>query len=509
MAVVGLVFSVLTWSAGASLGVWVQQARLQNAHEHLKGAKLAYDDLLAEIGVYQRKVVSITGHLKRNQVDLLRKLAREDAARSRKAVASGISPQGAGLAVIESESRDAMHAHLKQLDSELADIEGLSRLLEGSVQSVQDDIAAVEAERAEVYEARTLLKRRVGRLEQALAKDATTFQQNLDKLESRNQHAGATIAKLSGDVTAAKIEYDRLMGVRAVLENKIKLQERAVGAALERGDGLADNLRYLLAGLSDAVGEADENGPADGSLRSRSETLLNRLNHLHAAQSDIFENLKLRTAGSIEDAERIIAMTGLKVAKVLDGVDSGNVGPGENLGQGGPFIAALPNSPIADGFAGNLIGLDKGLHRSERLRHVLGSLPLISPVDSYSIASSYGRRTDPFTKKRAMHKGLDLAARKNTPVRATAPGVVISAGWNGKYGRMVEIRHGNGFKSRYGHLRKTLVKKGQQVDHRQKIGLLGSTGRSTGPHVHYEVWFNDRVMNPIKFIKAGKHVFKE
>jgi murein DD-endopeptidase MepM/ murein hydrolase activator NlpD len=313
-------------------------------------------------------------------------------------------------------------------------------------------------------------------------------------------------------VQAAHAEYDRLMGIRAALEDKIAEQENTVRDATARGDGLADNLRFLLAGLSDAVGGDDEKDAADNLFGKRAAVLLDRLNHLHSAQSDIIENLKLRTDGSIEDAERIIAMTGLKVAKVLDGVDAGapaDGAEGENLGQGGPFIAALPNSPVADGFAGTLVGLDTKLHRSEQLRRVMGSMPLISPIDSYSIASSYGRRKDPFTKKRAMHKGLDLAAPKRTPVRATAPGRVVFAGWNGKYGRMVEIRHGNGFRSRYGHLRKTLVKKGQQVDHRQKIGLLGNTGRSTGPHVHYEVWFKDRTMNPIKFIKAGKHVFKE
>lgn len=511
-AAVLLVFSTLTWNVGASIGVWVQNIRVQTAQEHLKDAKLAYDDLLQEIGVYQRKVVAITGDLKRNHANLLVKLAREDAARNGGKSTVEYHANGARKTVAGRESRDAMHAHLMQLDTELVEIEGLNRLLEGSVQSIQTDIAAVEAERAEVYEARTLLKRRVGHLEQTLAQDAATFRQNINQLQSQNQQAETSIAGLTSEVKAAQIEYDRLMGIRTALENKITEQQSAVRAATERGDGLADNLRFLLAGLSDAVGGDDDQEAVDSLFGKRAAVLLDRLNHLHAAQSDIIQNLKLRTDGSIEDAERIIAMTGLNVGKVLDGVEAGaqtSGTEGEGLGQGGPFVAALPNSPVTDGFAGTLVGLDTKLHRSEQLRRVLGSLPLISPIDSYSIASSYGRRTDPFTKKRALHKGLDLAARKNTPVRATAPGKVVFAGWNGKYGRMVEIRHGNGFKSRYGHLRKTLVTKGQQVDHRQKIGLLGSTGRSTGPHVHYEVWFNDRTMNPIKFIKAGKHVFKE
>ncbi|MBL4720631.1 MAG: hypothetical protein JKY20_05825 [Alphaproteobacteria bacterium] len=177
----------LVWSATMSAGVWLQQARIQDTREHLNDSKLAYDDLLQEIEAYQRKVVTITGKLKRDQTDLLRKLAREDAIR--KGGTSKAQPQAAIAARDESqrESRDAMHAHLRQLDAELAEIEGLNTLLDGSVQSVQADLAAVEAERAEVYEARTLLKRRVGQLEQALALDAQTFQSDLGRLSAQNK----------------------------------------------------------------------------------------------------------------------------------------------------------------------------------------------------------------------------------------------------------------------------------------------------------------------------------
>jgi murein DD-endopeptidase MepM/ murein hydrolase activator NlpD len=93
-------------------------------------------------------------------------------------------------------------------------------------------------------------------------------------------------------------------------------------------------------------------------------------------------------------------------------------------------------------------------------------------------------------------------------VLATAPGTVVFAGWRGGYGWMVEIDHGLGVRTRYGHLKKLLVTKGQKVGFRDKIGLLGTTGRSTGPHVHYEVIFEGRPRNPMKFITAGKYIFK-
>ena len=92
--------------------------------------------------------------------------------------------------------------------------------------------------------------------------------------------------------------------------------------------------------------------------------------------------------------------------------------------------------------------------------------------------------------------------------RATAPGKVVFAGWKGYYGRIIEIDHGHGIRTRYGHLKKILVKVGQEVSNREKIALVGSSGRSTGPHVHYEIQFNRKPHDPMNFLKAGQNVFK-
>ncbi|MFT6582357.1 MAG: murein DD-endopeptidase MepM/ murein hydrolase activator NlpD [Alphaproteobacteria bacterium] len=516
----------LVWSVSMSAGVWIQQARVQDTREHLNDAKLAYDDLLQEIEGYQRKVVAITGKLKRGQSDLLSKLASEGDLDE-----EGVSQSQHRVAITASElsdkkSRDAMHAHLRQLNAELAEIDSLNTLLDGSVQSVQADLASVEAERAEVYEARTLLKRRVGQLEQALALDAQAFQSDLGRLATENKRHVSKIALVAAEAETTKAQYNRLIAVRDELQGEIARLNGSMQAATQRGDGLAENLRFLLAGLSDAVGGDGSEVPR--GEKGRAEYLLSRLNGLHDAQSDIIETLKLRTAGGIADAEAIVAMTGLKVSKVLasaalqarrdadsgapelDGaILDGAILDDSGLGRGGPFVAVTSDARLADSFVSTLEGLDDRIQRSEKLRRVLASMPLIPPVDNYSIASPYGRRTDPFTKKHALHSGVDLAGRRSSAVRATAPGKVVFAGWKGNYGRFIEIDHGNGFKSRYGHLQKTLVKKGQQVGHRAKIGLLGSTGRSTGPHVHYEVWFEKRSLNPMKFIKAGRYVFKK
>ena len=101
-----------------------------------------------------------------------------------------------------------------------------------------------------------------------------------------------------------------------------------------------------------------------------------------------------------------------------------------------------------------------------------------------------------------MHYGLDLVGAIGTRVYVTAPGTVVKAGFKGKFGKFIEVDHGLGFKTRYGHLNKILVKRGQKVNYRQKIALLGNTGRSTGPHLHYEVLHNSKSRNPWRFIKA-------
>ena len=112
-------------------------------------------------------------------------------------------------------------------------------------------------------------------------------------------------------------------------------------------------------------------------------------------------------------------------------------------------------------------------------------------------------RLDPFLGRPAMHTGLDFRGEIGDPVRATATGKVTIAGWSGGYGKMVEIDHGNGFATRYGHLSEILVKVGQTVQIGQTIGLVGSTGRSTGPHLHYETRIDGEAVDPQKFLRAG------
>ncbi|MBC7905421.1 MAG: M23 family metallopeptidase [Rhodospirillaceae bacterium] len=182
---------------------------------------------------------------------------------------------------------------------------------------------------------------------------------------------------------------------------------------------------------------------------------------------------------NIRAIETVLAGTGLKVDSLI-----------RRGGQGGPFVAAVP--PVHE-----------DVQRWDRLSRALRVLPLAAPLDGYAVSSGFGLRKDPLNRRRAMHTGIDLLAPLRSPVVATAPGRVVFAGRKGGYGRLVEIDHGLGVHTRYGHLAAIHVHAGQYLAVGQRLGLLGSTGRSTGPHLHYEVMVDGKARNPQLFLRAG------
>ena len=129
------------------------------------------------------------------------------------------------------------------------------------------------------------------------------------------------------------------------------------------------------------------------------------------------------------------------------------------------------------------------------------TLPTLYPIDFPYESSSYGWRMDPFLGKRAFHQGVDFSAPEGEPIYATAGGIVERAHKWGRYGNLITINHGGGLETRYAHLSKILVKKGQIVNKQDLIGLVGNTGRSTGPHLHYEIRLNDHSLDPKQYLK--------
>ncbi len=136
----------------------------------------------------------------------------------------------------------------------------------------------------------------------------------------------------------------------------------------------------------------------------------------------------------------------------------------------------------------------------EKEKEIRDSTPSIRPLRGGYLSSRFGRRMDPFTGRISYHRGLDYHARTGTPVTSTADGIVTMAKKKGSFGLVIEVNHGNGFKTRYAHLSKTLVKRGQRVKRSEIIGLVGNTGLSTGSHLHYEVIFRETHRNPLSYI---------
>ena len=130
------------------------------------------------------------------------------------------------------------------------------------------------------------------------------------------------------------------------------------------------------------------------------------------------------------------------------------------------------------------------------------AIPSVEPVRGTALTSSYGVRSDPFRGRAAMHAGIDLAAPLGTPIYATADAIVGRSEWANGYGNLIELSHGRGIQTRYGHLSKSLVKAGQRVKRGQLIAYMGSTGRSTGSHLHYEVRIDGKAVNPIPFMQS-------
>jgi murein DD-endopeptidase MepM/ murein hydrolase activator NlpD len=287
---------------------------------------------------------------------------------------------------------------------------------------------------------------------------------------------------------------------RADLKARLSRLESEVVQAETRNVELADTLETTALRLSDALAETSEAKTKGERMKSRVVALQSRLSDVQQSQESLLGRITDATVGDIGRVEAVIARTGLETERLI-----ARIAPSEDA-VGGPFIPIDGNA--AGPFEEGLVTLHAQMDRWQTLQRLVRHMPLVSPVDQYYVASRFGRRRDPFNRRWSNHKGLDLAGPAGQKVRSPAAGTVVFAGNKGRFGRFIEIDHGLGIRTRYGHLRRVLVKKGQRLGHRQDIGILGTSGRSTGPHVHYEILIDGKQVNPSKFLNAGRHVFE-
>src|SRR5262249_20019898 len=206
-----------------------------------------------------------------------------------------------------------------------------------------------------------------------------------------------------------------------------------------------------------------------------------------AQLQDSLDRVETRQAQLLNRLEESYDTKARRMRNVLAdlGIDAGKM-PAPTSGTGGPFVPMTPRGD-AGPFERQLYRIHLTRAQVQHLDRVLATVPVRKPLaGEMDFTSGFGVRMDPFIRSLAMHTGLDMRANTGDPVRATAAGKVVSTGWSGGYGKMVEIDHGNGLSTRYGHLSAIDVAEGQSIRIGQVVGRVGSTGRSTGPHLHYE-----------------------
>jgi murein DD-endopeptidase MepM/ murein hydrolase activator NlpD len=231
------------------------------------------------------------------------------------------------------------------------------------------------------------------------------------------------------------------------------------------------------------------------------------------AQSARIVRLELGESTLLAEATQDVNKETSRLARALKatGINTNTLTTRISAGRSGasPLPAELSAEVTDDAFGAGIAEAATAMGKLHDVVSALNAVPLISPTELGSVSSGFGARVDPFNEQTAFHSGIDFSGPKGSDVRATAPGVVVFAGARGDYGNTVEVDHGYGIRTRYGHLSKIVAQLGSPVDKGTVIGRLGSTGRSTGPHVHYEVWYDDAARDPGRFIKAGHDVLKE
>ena len=230
----------------------------------------------------------------------------------------------------------------------------------------------------------------------------------------------------------------------------------------------------------------------NASYREATGQLANQISALQSAVDELGE----RAAVDPTSSRAMDKLPAIVKSRAMGGVSGTAIAPVLKSGLGSPDTVL--------GVLSDLLGvigtrLDSVRDSVERRRALADATPSIWPVAGW-LTSSYGNRTDPFTNDKDFHPGLDISAEYGVPVLATGDATVMQAGSNGAYGNMVTLDHGFGILTKYGHLSRIAVMGGQHVKRGDVIGFVGSTGRSTGSHLHYEVWMNGRLANPMTLL---------
>ena len=277
----------------------------------------------------------------------------------------------------------------------------------------------------------------------------------------------------------------------------LRLGEEAAGGA--QGAKGADHATLLPAARSQpsvALAYAADPGLP---IEARLDSLAASLDETERDQTSRLGVVARPAIAAAKRLRRVFDIAGLSAERIVAQAS----GP-KAAALGGPFIAIDEPSAAATAFEREVAAAQSAVGALDGLRRALPSLPLRQPLNGeLRLSSGFGYRTDPFLGRPALHSGVDLLDDYGEPVRAAAGGTVVAAGPSGGYGNMIEVDHGSGFSTRYGHLSQIEVTPGQSVAPGAVLGRVGSTGRSTGAHLHYEVRADGEAVDPARFLRAA------
>ena len=317
----------------------------------------------------------------------------------------------------------------------------------------------------------------------AAMEHVSSMQSSLLALETRRR-------EMESELQAAQTTLRRTMDERdAALSALTALQD-------QKADELAGMLDLLTLALAETVAERDQAAAKANEAVRLADKLEFELRLRGEERDRILEQIEDALVVSVEPLDGMLRAAGLDSDALLDSVRDSHSAQEEALVS--VAVSTMGMAPLEDA----IVRANRIVDRIDELDHyrlALESVPLAMPVqDDFRFTSPFGRRWG------RMHKGVDMAGPVGTPVYATADGVVTFAGWQNGYGRIIIVKHPFGLETRYPHLNAIRVKVGQEVARGERVGDMGNSGRSTGPHLHYEVRVNGKAVDPMRYIRAGR-----
>lgn len=476
-----------------SLTLATNQIAVHGQDLAMRQSDQAYTGLLAEVDNYFRQFREGTGPVATDRDRWINGQEASDLADMR------MSPSALQIAMpdmadqredAEGDARRALRVSLQQklrsFDTDLQRIAARNQSLQEQVVGLTETVSSLRHTNEDLQKNNADLTKRLASRDMengALTAQLKSVREQLASVQGQHDTDLAQISNLDGQIASLQANISSAGQDKADLARQVEQNERALATLVAQRAALQStraDLSQSISGLKERLASLQEN------------------------QAEFVASLAERTRSNMAEMEKTVEMTGLNIDKLLQKADD------SQSGQGGPFIPAptSANDENEQKLMMSVATLDGEVGRWEKLQVILRSLPLTAPVDHYYISSSFGERVDPINGEKAIHEGVDMVGALRSEVLATAPGTVVFAGWQTGYGQVVEIDHGFGVHTFYAHLDSVAVKKGQTVDYRDILGLLGTTGRSSGPHVHYEVRYDNRPLDPMGFLKAGRYVFK-